>query len=62
MPPRDDQKHLVARGAVFRTQAVDGGAKAAGSRPVEVGDLNDTHITSENGRSCAVNDLTLTSN
>jgi hypothetical protein len=47
MPPRDDQKHLVARGAVFRTQAVDGGAKAAGSRSVEVGDLNDTHITSE---------------
>jgi hypothetical protein len=47
MPPRDDQKHLVARGAVFRTEAIDGGAKAAGSRPVEVGDLNDTHITSE---------------
>ena len=62
MPPRDDQNHLVARGAVLRTQAIDGGAKAAGARPIEVGDLNDTHTPQLNRRLCAVNDLTLTSN
>ncbi len=58
--PRDDQHHLVARGAVLRAQSIDGRAKAAGARPIEVGDLNDTHTLQLNRPLCAVNDLTLT--
>jgi hypothetical protein len=45
-PTGNDQKHLVAGGAVFRAEPVHGGAKAAGARSVEVGDLNYTHIAS----------------
>jgi hypothetical protein len=60
MTTRDDQDHLMARGAVLRTESVDGGAKAAGARPIEVGHLNDTHTVQHNRRLCAVNDLTLT--
>jgi seryl-tRNA(Sec) selenium transferase len=50
----------VARDAVFRAQPIHGGAKAAGARTVEVGDLNDTHTAQQNCRLCAVNDLTST--
>jgi hypothetical protein len=39
----------MARGAVLRTESVDGGAKAAGARPIEVGHLNDTHLPSTTG-------------
>ena len=57
MAPRNDQHHLVSCGAVLRAQSIDGGAKAAGARPIEVGDLNDTHTLQLNWPSCAVNDL-----
>jgi hypothetical protein len=57
---RDYQDHLMAGGAVFRTESIDGGPKAAGARPIEVGHLNDTHTPQHNRCSCAVNDLTLT--
>jgi hypothetical protein len=46
---RDDEKHLVAHGTVLSAQPVDGGTEAAGARPVEVGDLYDTHIPSRTG-------------
>jgi hypothetical protein len=49
MTPRDNQHDLVPCGAVFRTQPIDGRAKAAGAGPIEVGDLNDTHPTSTTG-------------
>jgi hypothetical protein len=60
MSAGDDQHDLVARRAVLRAESIDGGAKAAGPRPIEVGHLNDTHRTQLIRCSCAVNDLTLT--
>ena len=46
---RDDEKHLVACGAILSARPVDGGTEAAGARSVEVGDLSDTHIASRTG-------------
>lgn len=48
--PRDDQKHLVSAGAVFRAQPVHRGAESARARSIEVGDLNNTHTVSRTGR------------
>ena len=40
---RDDQKHVVAGGAVFGAEPVHRGAQAAGARAIEVGDLHNAH-------------------
>lgn len=42
-PSGDDQEDLVTARAVFGAQPVDRGAKAAGARAVEIGDLYNAH-------------------